>query len=326
MKRLLAMAALAVCSFVLSGCFETDSSGSSYIPPAPQPTPISLSLRADSAHRSLYVTDSGMKTLRVYDLGTRRLARSVALPAGPSGIDVDVAGNVYVSRFDSTVSVFAPGATRQMGKITNGIYEPGAVTIDSAGNLYVVNQYQGNLARLRDQAQRSARVHSSAGNTYISEYSPGARSLTRQIVAPPGTSFCGGVAVASDGTVYAVTLIPPDFGAFVVEAWPTFQVETMNLGGCGGLAMGSDGDIIGGSLGVVQTDSPAFRRVRWQDLEPNSGITLLSNRNGVVAVPFTNPNDGEPPTVLLETSVSGAAPVHLVLPTGSIPRGAVVGP
>jgi sugar lactone lactonase YvrE len=80
-----------------------------------------------------------------------RLVRTIPLgkyaPAG--AIAFDKPGNLYAVSDYFAVSVFAPKSRALVRTITNGIFEPFALAVDSSNNLYVANGsngYNGNIA------------------------------------------------------------------------------------------------------------------------------------------------------------------------------------
>jgi DNA-binding beta-propeller fold protein YncE len=94
-----------------------------------------------------------MKLMRVIDHG---IDGPVALAIGPSG-------ELYVANGgDSSVSVFAPGGSAPIRRITKGVDSPDALAVDSTGQLYVANQPE-----------------SSAG--WVAVYAPAGTQPTREI-------------------------------------------------------------------------------------------------------------------------------------------------
>jgi sugar lactone lactonase YvrE len=110
-----------------------------------------------------------------------QLARTMSHRAGWISPKARAPGLVYFSNLGANeVEIFKQvGANQQpMGTITSGVNFPGGLTVDSKGNLYVVNEGAGN----------------------VTVYQGG--QTTPSITYSTLLSDCSDVAVAKDGTVY----------------------------------------------------------------------------------------------------------------------------
>lgn len=118
-------------------------------------------------------------SVSVYQAGNLAFLRTCADIPAPTAIAVDSIGRLYVTSSPFTregyqpgsVLVYAPGHTKPLRKITDGIDVPRAVTVDTDDNVYVANTW---------------------GNS-VSVFAPGAlrrlRTITRGISGPDSLQF-----------------------------------------------------------------------------------------------------------------------------------------
>lgn len=103
--------------------------------------------------------------------------------SAPFGITTDKTGNLYVANgFDSSVTVYAPGASKPKLTLSNGLDAPVDVKVDGFGNVYVANNPGGST------------------NSYIVEYAKGATSPEYTWVIPQNNTFISGIAVLNPTT------------------------------------------------------------------------------------------------------------------------------
>jgi sugar lactone lactonase YvrE len=119
------------------------------------------------------------KSVYVFKVGSLELLRTITGIRSAAAIAVDSIGRLYVTSTPFTysgyqtgwVTVYAPGGTKVIRKITDGIDVPKAVAVDADDNVYVAN----------------------AWNSSVTVYSPGGakrlRTITSGIALPVFLSF-----------------------------------------------------------------------------------------------------------------------------------------
>jgi sugar lactone lactonase YvrE len=118
--------------------------------------------------------------------GTKRI------DVNPLAIAIDASGNAYIATANA-VEIFAPGGTKPISSISQGVDVPDAMAIDSGGNLYVSNS-----------------PNSGCGN--ITVYDSATGSLESTITK--GVCHPGGIAFDSQSNAYVTDIAPPSVNVF----------------------------------------------------------------------------------------------------------------
>ena len=132
----------------------------------------------------------------VYESGTDTLLRTIldGITQFPTSLAFDGSGNLYVACFYGDVAVYAPGKTKPLRRISDGVSEPAKLVFDSSGNLYVANYY-GSSYGLGEA---------------VTVYAPGKtsvlRAITQGVYTPDALEF------DSSGNLYVLNVGNPDYG------------------------------------------------------------------------------------------------------------------
>jgi hypothetical protein len=181
------------------------------------------------------------------------------------GLWIDRRGTLYVSNntWPPSIAEYKRGTAAPIKVITNGLNTPGAVAVDSAGNLYVANT-----------------------NQTVIVYPPGASSPSRTIQLPnQGRSSPGGLAFGPHGNLLVATFdIEHQVGNLYSVAPGSSQPVNLNLHGLSGSALGTDqgGNIyVGGDEGYISVFAPGSktpsRSINAGDTGFYSDLTVTPN-------------------------------------------------
>ena len=132
--------------------------------------------------------NQGRQSIGVYSPGDRRPARTIDV--APRHMAFDATGNLYVeinAKGGSSIAVYPPGASQPLRTIRQGLTNASAMTVDSAGTVYVVDTSSARHAK----------------RASIVVYPPGA-SLPRYTIAS-GVATASALAAAPDGDLYVTT-------------------------------------------------------------------------------------------------------------------------
>ena len=142
-----------------------------------------LSLAVDGAG-TVYFIQSGTVNLSVLPLGAST-ASNIAFAHAPQAVTVDGAGNVYVYiNYNSTGSVVkiaaGTGTQTTIATVASVSGSSGGIAIDTAGNIYVISQYDAQVTKIAAGGSQSKLGSSlsetfsvavdAAGNLYVAEY------------------------------------------------------------------------------------------------------------------------------------------------------------
>jgi hypothetical protein len=191
---------------------------------------------AHDSSGNVYITDYFYHYIVKFAATASGTASPAALMSGSSisgadGIGVDSSGNIYVSDFTlGTVAQYAPltsslfGTATPSKMIATGLTNPSALTLDSAGNVYVVvnnakvNEYAApnfTLLRTYTVSQAAGVAVDPSGDVFISEccsisqvveFAPGASTPTATFSSSvSGFAFgISGVATDAAGNLYVM--------------------------------------------------------------------------------------------------------------------------
>lgn len=187
----------------------------------------------------LFVADQDGNTIYVFNAASTiqnppPIRKITAGLAAPEGITTDKAGNLYVANgFNSSVTVYAPGASKPKLTLDNGLDAPVDVKVDGFGNVYVANNPGGST------------------NSYIVEYAKGSNSPETTWFVPQNNMFIGGIALLNPTTapsIYATAYTGFPASGSILACFP--GQSTCNAVG-GGSALGQTG-------GIAVTESPGL--------------------------------------------------------------------
>jgi sugar lactone lactonase YvrE len=216
----------------------------------------------------------------------RTIAGSNTLIVQPEGIAVDSRGYLYVANLygggtsgNGNILVFAPNANGNIAPIatiSQDVYYPFGIALDSSGNVYVANWQGGS----------------------ITEYAAGSYQLMRKIQGAYTGLYPVGVTIDSEGRIYAVnncgcSSSSPTITVYAStadkDARPlrTIGPESALYDPRGGIAVDSRGEIMVTSAGYTRRPGVLVfaRRARGLD-KPSQTISgsktqITSNVNGL---------------------------------------------
>lgn len=237
---------------------------------------------ATDAAGSLY-TISGERVLKMKDCNVTLLADLKALLDQSSlfmsndalGITADSTGNVYVSTLKGAIFKITPaglvtlfaGNVGAVGHVDGQgtaaqFAAPGHMTIDAAGNLYVVDGLSSVIVKVGPSIRKitpSGLVSTLAGN-YSAEagYADGAGAAARFTAGDPGTGETASIATDSKGNVY----VAEPANSVVRKITPDGQVSTI-LGRTwqSGFAAGDLPGVVNRPMGIAIRDSMLYLTV-----------------------------------------------------------------
>ena len=138
--------------------------------------------------------------------------------AGPDGVAVDTAGNIYVTNYDGRAVKLAAGSTTQTELPFTGLSMPEGVAVDTAGNIYVADYGNSRVVKLAAGSTTHTELPftglghpqgvavDTAGNIYVTD-----GGMTRVVKLAAGsntqtdlplTGLGLGVAVDTAGNIY----------------------------------------------------------------------------------------------------------------------------
>lgn len=140
------------------------------------------------ASGNLYVLDK--RSVNEYVNGKSRVMHSIKMRNGDT-MAFDAAGDLYVALTPNAVSVFPPGSKTPSRTITDGIFDPISIAVDSSGNLYVANVFAG-----------TEYCGKSPHGGDVTVYAPGNDSPIYTITPSQGICFPGRLAIDGENNLY----------------------------------------------------------------------------------------------------------------------------
>ena len=221
--------------------------------------------------------------------------------SGPSGVAVDVAGNVYIA--DTTNNVIEKWtATNNMlaALVSSGLAYPAGMAVDAAGNVYIAD----------------------TGNSAIKEWTAASKTVTTLV--PSGLSNPAGVAVDAAGNVYIA-----DTGNSAIKEWMAANSNIITLAAFGLLKPAGVAVDISGNVYIADTGNSAIKK--WvaasntmttlvsSGLSNPSGVAVDGSRNVYIADTGNSaikelPRSFVNPTTMPETADAGNGALPAVLP------------
>jgi sugar lactone lactonase YvrE len=233
---------------------------------------------------NLYLDAGG--SIDVYQDHGRTHLRTIG---GAAGIFCfDASGNLYSAQrkyinYGGRVLVYAPGAQTPEYTITDGVYDPLAVSTDGAGNLYVANSVQNE----------------------ISIYTPGESKPSRTITVATGLVDPGGLAFDPLGNLYVANTYSSNI--YVYAPGSTQLLRTIESGTVNPTALRFDGEgnLYAGSTagsgpsGFISVYAPGESEPGLEISKGINGATysLAFDAGGNLYVASGCPQHGEPITV-----------------------------
>ncbi|HEV2171775.1 MAG TPA: NHL repeat-containing protein, partial [Candidatus Binatus sp.] len=249
----------------------------------------SQALALDS-HGYIYVSnqsqDRNPDTITVYSPGSngnvapaRVISGSATLLSAPEGIAIDSSGRLFVSSsaaeapqsYGAAVLIFAPGSNGNVAPFASidcdcaKVRTPGAIALDSRGNLYVTTRWNSDtgtagVAAFTEQGRSgtddhlyldSIVEHHPTGPPTIEGYKGQCLTPILRIAGNrTGISDPGGIAVDSDGNMYVTNSGAGEnsIGVFKANAEgnvaPSYTIESpTRISSPSAVAIGSDGKI-----------------------------------------------------------------------------------
>lgn len=191
-----------------------------------------------------------------------------------TGLFVDRNGVLYVSNntWPPSIAEYKRGTVSPFKTITNGLFTPGSVAVDTNENLYVADGQQGGV---------------------ILVYPPHATSPQRRIQVPRqgSHSVAGGLAFDPQGDLLVATFdVEHNFADVYSIAPGSSQANNLNLQGLPGSAIGTDkaGNLyVGGSGGTISVYAPGSKTPSRFINAGNSGFysNLKVTPNGTIYWP-----------------------------------------
>ena len=235
---------------------------------------------------NLYVSDQQNSRVLFYPAGsttatriygqsgdyTSNVANSGGLSAntlsGPYGIALDSGGGLYVADYGNNRVLFYPSGSTTASRVygqggsftsnaaNNGgisassLHQPTAVTLDSSGNLYVVDQYNNRVLFYPSGTTTATKVYGQGGSFSTVNTGSGVNGLNFPVAAALDSS---GDLYVSDGNNNRVLFYPNNsttatqvygqFGSFTSNAANTGGISANSLQNPAGLTVDSSGNL-----------------------------------------------------------------------------------
>jgi len=111
----------------------------------------------------LYITDSGSGTVKELPSGAGSTTNLVSGLSDPTGVAVDIAGNLYIAGAgNKKIYEWMPAGTNLTTLVSSGLSSPDGVAVDGAGNVYIADSANNTIVKWT-AASNSASILLSAG-------------------------------------------------------------------------------------------------------------------------------------------------------------------
>jgi YVTN family beta-propeller protein len=178
---------IGVLSVALLAIAATPARQSSALPKERYLSPIEMTISQDG--RLLYVVCEGSDELRVVDLVSRTVIRSIAVGHSPRGIAMSQDGSrIYLTNsWSDTVSVIDARTSAVVQSLPTG-FEPSGIVVDRAGTtLYVANRLSSDVSVIDlKTGQESKRLLAGRGTSYLTLSPDGRFVFCTHIYPNPG--------------------------------------------------------------------------------------------------------------------------------------------